>query len=307
MQRHASAAVELGCAEFGTILDFSESTIHSVELILDRVYGDTNRSHERLTNISLLYGAYIGEVIRKSFPHSRWIRAAGAEYGMPFIELDDAKVFPCSWCYSRVCNGPLRNVAKNYIEFRSRAVLRQKLRELSDPVERLQLLISERALSANAPLSEEELLQFETKHQITLPHDYRDFILKVSNGGIGFMDCSLTQLGRNGDAEEQDLQHVHADFLFERAWDWSLEYEDEDERDDCVDDWAGKFLYGNIIIANDAGYPGSWCLVVSGKEYGNTWLQTHGEIQPTDPRCKFSTWLEKLLLGENIPVQKTEQ
>ena len=37
----------------------------------------------------------------------------------------------------------------------------------------------------NPPVTEKDLIQFETKHDVRLPVDYRAFLLEVENGGTG--------------------------------------------------------------------------------------------------------------------------
>lgn len=56
--------------------------------------------------------------------------------------------------------------------------------------------VKEQEVSYNPCLSEEDIKEFEHKHCITLPDDYRTFISEIGNGGFGRdMDyCLLIKL-----------------------------------------------------------------------------------------------------------------
>ena len=105
--------------EYEHQLDFSEPTIGAVEVLLNGLWKSGGNSDE-LVSSSLLFGAYIGEMIRTCFPQARWVRDASAPGGeeSPFIQLDDIKLFPISWCYKRLLNGPDDSVVKKYLAFR---------------------------------------------------------------------------------------------------------------------------------------------------------------------------------------------
>ena len=45
--------------------------------------------------------------------------------------------------------------------------------------------VKEQEVSYNPCLSEEDIKEFEHKHCITLPDDYRTFISEIGNGGFG--------------------------------------------------------------------------------------------------------------------------
>jgi hypothetical protein len=128
MKRHARSAVEMVMAEYGERmeeaglqLDFSEKTIGLVESLLDNLHKAGNNTEELVRKFSLLFGAYIGEMIRDCFPEAQWVAGENDEYGpgAPFLELKDIKLFPITWCYKRLYNGPQDSVVKKYLAFRA--------------------------------------------------------------------------------------------------------------------------------------------------------------------------------------------
>lgn len=119
MRSHAEAAAEMVFAEYGHAMDFSEPTIGAVESVLNGFWKEGNVG-EHAPKTALLFGAYIGELIRNCFPEAKWVRSASAPGAVasPFIQLDDIKLFPISWCYKRLHNGPDDSVVKKYLAFR---------------------------------------------------------------------------------------------------------------------------------------------------------------------------------------------
>ena len=62
------------------------------------------------------YGAYVGEVIRKSFPDARWDRDDPQAGTNTFpLELQEGPSFPCRWCYERITKGPQDSIWKKYL------------------------------------------------------------------------------------------------------------------------------------------------------------------------------------------------
>jgi hypothetical protein len=120
MRKHADAAAEMVFAEYGHTLDFSEPTIGAVEAILNGFWKEGDLSEGLAANITLLFGSYIGELIREAFPDANWVRSESAPGGVesPYIQLDDIQLFPITWCYKRLYNGPDDSVVKKYLAFR---------------------------------------------------------------------------------------------------------------------------------------------------------------------------------------------
>lgn len=120
MRVHAEAAAEMVFAEYGHTLDFSEPTIGAVEAILDGFWKEGGLSDDLAANIALLFGSYIGELVREAFPEAKWVRGESSpdSAGSPYIQLDDIKLFPVTWCYKRQYNGPDDSVVKKYLAFR---------------------------------------------------------------------------------------------------------------------------------------------------------------------------------------------
>src|SRR5947209_1602571 len=69
----------------------------------------------------------------------------------------------------------------------------------------------------NPVLSEEELVAFERKHRITLPEEYRTFLLEVGNGGLGPGDglSALDEAARRSPSPDLDKAFPFSFRLYE--------------------------------------------------------------------------------------------
>jgi hypothetical protein len=117
IQYMASEAVKDAEREDHINLDYSVDSIKQVEEILGRLHGQyaTDPSSISAKGLGSAYGAYIGEVIRRSEPGARWERddAVGGEKSYPII-WQDGHSYPMAWCYHRIVNGPEDNVWVKY-------------------------------------------------------------------------------------------------------------------------------------------------------------------------------------------------
>lgn len=152
----------------------------------------------------------------------------------------------------------------------------------------------------NNPLSEAEILAFETVHQVSLPPDYRYFLRYLGNGGAG-PDYGIFSLG----TWEGDKSWVGNDWLVGKlaepfphttAWNPVPFDPEKDEPDDSILDeigeeyFATKHVNGSMPIGTIGC--GIWfILIVAGPEYGSVWIDRRvdwrglSRVHPT-----FSSW-----------------
>jgi hypothetical protein len=134
----------------------------------------------------------------------------------------------------------------------------------------------------NAPISVEELREFEAFFSVTLPDDYRQFLLEAGNGGAGPYYGLLPLSGAfvYGDLDKP--------FALAESWDQSDCQEPEDEI-------PARYRDGTLALSeHGCGY---WSfLVVTGPERGMVWDDfTCGGtgIHPTHKT--FSSWYRQWL------------
>jgi hypothetical protein len=121
MNAHARAAADMVRAEYGQELDFTEPTIGAVEAILNG-FSVEGGNAELFGQVSLLFGSYIGEMIRGSFPEATWVRgSATPDAPSQILRVGDILLYPISWCFKRLYNGPADSVVKKYLAFREAA------------------------------------------------------------------------------------------------------------------------------------------------------------------------------------------
>jgi len=111
----ATQAVELAKSSYAITLDYSPDSVKSVEKLLSLKY-DLQKtqpmSETELADTAHTFGAYIGEVMKRTHP-GHWERdsAAGGKNALPLVFNDTGEQsFPCAWVYHRLKNGDEDNV-----------------------------------------------------------------------------------------------------------------------------------------------------------------------------------------------------
>jgi hypothetical protein len=115
----ASEAIKDAREQNHVNLDFSSESIEKVEQILGNLHDlyIKNPSSISANGLGSAYGAYVGEVIRRTEPGARWERddEVGGEKSYPIIwGAGSAHSYPMAWCYHRIVNGPEDNVWVKY-------------------------------------------------------------------------------------------------------------------------------------------------------------------------------------------------
>lgn len=114
-----SLAIQIG-KSYNYDLDYSESSIKSVEIILSEFHKDYKETgnEEGLLGISHEFGLYIVAVIEKNYGKGILERNHKdfGENSYPFY-WNGGTLFPCSWCYKRIFDGEVDNVWAKYETF----------------------------------------------------------------------------------------------------------------------------------------------------------------------------------------------
>lgn len=189
---------------------------------------------------------------------------------------------------AKVKKAVLKNLRNNFMN------------NLSSILQRIHSKIKEKGLSLNPALTSEEVEKFEKSHHISLPEDYRSFLVKIGNGGGGPPTYGLVSLGQEGKywnkwtkEKYANGQKLNQNFPFQDCWIW----EDEEETAEKSNKMAQIYL-GSLYLGTD-GCGMDWMLIVSGKERGQIWQFTDVGIQPCAPKRVFFSWYEYWLDGHN--------
>lgn len=169
-----------------------------------------------------------------------------------------------------------------------------------------------------APLSEAEVVYFEAEHGIRLPEDYRQFLLRVGNGGafpydgFGRLSAKAHRIGR-----EPAPNHLREPFPLTEAvilWkicsggrsfpQWAQERLNptfDRQVQACINHYGEpQYLQGAIEICH-YGCGMYFFLVVTGPEAGHVWMDDLAseagffplQVNRADPgRVGFLTWYE---------------
>jgi len=99
-------------------LDHSLDSIKKVDEVLGKLHDEyvKNNSTPGLRGLGTAFGAYVGEVIRRHHPGTRWERdhPKMGEKTYP-LHWEGGESFPMGWCYKRIINGEEDNIWHKYI------------------------------------------------------------------------------------------------------------------------------------------------------------------------------------------------
>ena len=126
----------------------------------------------------------------------------------------------------------------------------------------------------NACLKSTEVANFERRHDLSLPDDYRDFLLFVGDGGAGPY-YGVKQL---------DAAAQHCDL--DKPFPWS-----DETTLDSDDEWDLWDTHPGILVITERGCGHTDFLVVRGEQHGQIWSDCtadDGLLMPTS--FTFSQW-----------------
>ena len=164
----------------------------------------------------------------------------------------------------------------------------------------------------NPPLLESDIVAFESRHNILLPEDYREFLLRAGNGGAGPY-CGILPLEQWHAValwvvfdEEADIPDdfpsqpcpLHPGMSREKSWEKDL------IKSDLGFPWD-SYYQGALALA-DQGCTFYSLLIVSGSARGRVvYVDLQGNNAPyfvenTNFLSWYERWLDELLAGFNI-------
>lgn len=175
--------------------------------------------------------------------------------------------------------------------------------KLQARIRRLQQKIKGVGKCLNPPLAEQGLRAFEVSHRVRLPETFREFLLRVGNGGMdgppyhGLVPLRLCPW-REGDHTRRywvDLPDLARPFPFKQRW-FHAEQVPEEVAAGSDQSLAEQTSNGCLFLGED-GCGADWRLVVSGPCRGTVWYADHLGVAPTKPKRDFLQWIEDWLDG----------
>ena len=157
----------------------------------------------------------------------------------------------------------------------------------------------------NPPITESELIEFEAKHEITLPSDYREFLLSIANGCIGPVG-GIEKLGQFGgcDWENSDtigIGKLNRRFPYSDSWN-SKPLDDSFSNDEQQQRYLWYFGESHVdgaIPICDLGCGLRQLMIVSGPERGTIWFDDrvdwmglYPESSHSQARVSFIEWYQ---------------
>jgi hypothetical protein len=111
----SAQAVKRAGSSYGVNLDYSPDSVKEVEKILAAKY-ELQKAHPmaetEIADAADLWGAYIGEVVKRVHP-AHWVRDSdvAGKNALPIVYEDHSgESYPCAWVYRRLKNGDEDNV-----------------------------------------------------------------------------------------------------------------------------------------------------------------------------------------------------
>lgn len=146
----------------------------------------------------------------------------------------------------------------------------------------------------NPPLTESAVTAFETRYGISLPEDYRAFVLEVGDGGAGpfygIFRLDRSDLGPRRDDEDLLPGFLAGSFPHERPW--SEDYDSPEGEQEYVDP---AHIRGSLNLSHQGcGYMVR--LVLSGPQRGTLWEDGRCSDMGITPFAPgFATWFLRWL------------
>ncbi|MEM1450811.1 MAG: hypothetical protein AAF957_20465 [Planctomycetota bacterium] len=119
MADQARTAVDMVAAEFARVLDYSEESVAVIEAVLGGLAEDADTA--LFAEVALLFGAYIGEMIRRHDPRARWSAGSpGPSAPPPTLVVEGVEASPVAWCFKRLHYGQTANLVDAFDAHRER-------------------------------------------------------------------------------------------------------------------------------------------------------------------------------------------
>jgi len=155
--------------------------------------------------------------------------------------------------------------------------------------ERLLAKVKNRGRKLAPILSAPQIESFERTNGVSLPPDYREFLLRVGNGGDGPPTYGLCPLGTKPSDFDFAAPDFSKPFPFTQSWIW--------EDGDVSAEGGKEDVYRGVLILGTDGCGQYWALIVCGPEFGRIWMLADVGITPVIPGMTFSEWYEAWLDG----------
>ena len=134
MQKLAEEAV-IVAHRHGVLMDFSAQSLEKVDPQLDAISASYRAAKVIEADMGarcLIWGAYVGEVIRKHHGGGEWSDGPdGTGHGTYPLTVRHETLYPCRWCVERVQSGSSVSIWKEYQAFAFADLMRR-----GDPVAR---------------------------------------------------------------------------------------------------------------------------------------------------------------------------
>lgn len=156
----------------------------------------------------------------------------------------------------------------------------------------------------NERISPNEISSFEQEYKISLPKEYKLFLLNIGNGGIGpdYGLLSLQDSIWDTKLKNSSKIKITSPFLYTDSWNenWiaDLDWDNGERPDDAkLNEYMDvKHISGCLQIGH-IGHGCTYLLVVNGQEYGNIWIDDRADYGGLNPvlskngqRVNFAEW-----------------